>query len=49
MKKKRMVINRLKEFGHMPRMRNRVYTIYLPFVTLLRNEKCKEAVLLKYL
>ena len=41
-KKKRMVINRLKEFGHMPRMRNRVYTIYLPLVTLLRNEKDKD-------
>ena len=43
MKKKRMIINRLKEFGHMPRMRNRVYTIYLPLVTLLRNEKDKDS------
>ena len=27
----------------MPRMRNRVYTIYLPLVTLLRNEKDKDS------
>ena len=49
MKKKRMIINRLKEFGHMPRHRNCVYTIYLTCGALLHNEKAKGGVLLKYL
>ena len=39
--KKRMIINRLKEFGHMPRHRNCVYTIYLECGALLHNEKQK--------
>ena len=47
--KKRMIINRLKEFGHMPRHRNCVYTIYLECGALLHNEKAKGGVLLKYL
>ena len=42
MKKKRMIINRLKEFGHMPRHGNCVYTIYLECGALLHNEKQRD-------